>query len=297
MSEPLPSRPAPDRVRALRHNGRPRRFLVHDPTEHGAALLPTVVMLHGAGGTAAWTLAETGWADKADREGFLLVLPEGLRPDLAKPPHFLDNPSVWNDGSPPLVPAAPLADDVGFLDAVLDDVQKSFPVDPRRVYVTGFSNGGGMAFRLGAERAPRYAALAPVAGHCWLADPRPVRPVPTLYLVGSDDPLFPLAGGEIPSPWTGRRIHRPSLADTLRRWAVALGVPPEPAATREDDGVRTVVYHGPHATELTAHVIRGLGHHWPGGRGQFNPRIAGPASDRLRANDVIWEFFQRQSLL
>jgi polyhydroxybutyrate depolymerase len=291
------SGPNLDRARALRHDGRPRRFLVHRPAgRDDSAPLPVVVALHGAGGTAAWTLAETGWADKADREGFLLVLPEGLRPDLSRPPHFLDNPQVWNDGSPKLIRGEPEGDDVGFLDAVLDAVAQDFPANPRRIYVTGFSNGGGMVFRLGAERSRRFAALAPVAGHCWLPDPRPERPPPTLFLAGGDDPLFPLAGGEIVSPWDGTRLRRPPLDQTLRRWAAALGFPPGPPRESEDDGVRTYAFQGREGAEFTARIIPGLGHHWPGGRGQFNPRLAGRPSDRLSANDVIWEFFKWHSL-
>ena len=58
-----------------------------------------------------------------------------------------------------------------------------------------------MAFRLGAERSERFAALAPVAGHCWLPDPRPVRALPTLYLVGTEDPLVPLEGGVVVAPF------------------------------------------------------------------------------------------------
>jgi len=289
------SRPSLNQARALRHDDRPRRYLLHLPAGRADGVaLPAVVVLHGTGGTASWTLGETGWGEKADREGFLAVLPEGLRPDLSKPPHFLDNPQVWNDGSPKLVPHEPEADDVGFLDAVLDDVNGVHPIDLRRVYATGFSNGAGMAFRLGAERSRRYAALAPVAGHCWLADARPERPIPTLVLAGGADPLCPVAGGEIRSPWGGR-THRPALAETLRRWAVALGLPPEPAEERDESDSRTLAYRAG-GTELTARIVPGLGHHWPGGRGQFNPRMAGPPSDRLNGNDVIWEFFKRHPL-
>src|SRR5438093_1377289 len=83
-------RPLLDQARPRRHDGKPRRYLIHQPAGQGDdAPLPVVMVLHGAGGTAAWTLGETGWAAKADHEGFLLVLPEGLRSDLAKPPHFL----------------------------------------------------------------------------------------------------------------------------------------------------------------------------------------------------------------
>jgi polyhydroxybutyrate depolymerase len=261
--------PTLDVMHALPYDGLLRRFLVHSPPDRGAAPLPAVVVLHGAGGTPAWTLDETGWADKADKEGFLVVLPEGLRPDPTKPPSFLENAPVWNDGSQSLALAASEADDLGFIDAVLDAVQKSYAVDRRRIYATGFSNGASMVFRLGAERACRFAALAPVAGYCWLAYPRPERPTPTLFLVGDKDPLFPLEGGEVTSPWTGRRVLRPSLAETLSRRG---------------------------NVELTVRIIHGLGHHWPGGRGQLSRRLAGPPSDRLIANDVIWSFFQRHSI-
>ncbi len=261
--------PLLDQMHTLDHDGQARRFLVHSPPNRGTAPRPIVVVLHGAGGTPAWTLDETGWANKADKEDFFVILPEGVRPDLTKPPSFLENAPVWNDGSPSLAIAASEADDVGFIEAVLDDVQKEYAVDRRRVYATGFSNGAGMIFRLGMERAGRFAALAPVAGYCWLAEPRPKRPTPTLFLVGDADPLFPLEGGEVVSPWTGQRVLRPSLTETLSR--------------RGD-------------VELTVRVIPGLGHHWPGGRGQLNRRLAGPPSDRVIANDVIWSFFQRYSI-
>ena len=105
LRQSVMSRPLLDQAYPLRHGGKARRFLVHRPANRGDdAPLPVVMVLHGAGATAAWTLGDTGWADKSDREGFLVVLPEGLRPDLTKTPHFVDNPQVWNDGSPRLDP-------------------------------------------------------------------------------------------------------------------------------------------------------------------------------------------------
>ena len=86
-----------------------------------------------------------------------------------------------------------------------------------------------LAFRLAAECADWIAALAPVAGHCWIDDPQPERPVPTLYLTGVDDPLIPLAGGRVRTPW-GWVEEKPSVAATLDsedgvRILVARGVP------------------------------------------------------------------------
>ena len=74
-----------------------------------------------------------------------------------------------------------------------------------------------MTFRLGAELSDRFAALAPVASHCWITDPEAGRALPTLFIIGTEDQLVPLAGGESTLPW-GRRTT-PPVAETLSRWA------------------------------------------------------------------------------
>src|SRR5262245_50351458 len=132
-----------------------RSYLVHHPSPAPPAQWPVVMFLHGAGATAAWAMTETRLDAAADRNGFLLVLPEGTRPDPTRPPGFLSNPPVWNDGPRRGEMGVERADDVGFLSAVLDDLARHHPIDPARVYVTGFSNGAGMTFRLAAERAER----------------------------------------------------------------------------------------------------------------------------------------------
>ena len=66
-------------------------------------------------------------------------------------------------------------------------------------------------------------AIAPIAGYCPHVS-RVVRSVPTLFIVGSDDPLVPIDGGDIRSPWDGRIEHRPPLSHSLARWAKALGL-------------------------------------------------------------------------
>lgn len=257
----------------------------------GLSPRPLVVFLHGAGGTAAWADSETGWSVLAAREGFALALPEGTPPHPDRPPKFLTNPQRWNDGSPSPVGDA---DDVAFLAAVLDDAAARTPIDPARVYVTGFSNGAGMTFRAAAELAGRFAAAAPVAGLCWVRDPRPARPVPTLYLVGTADPLIPLRGGDVRSPWLHRIVRRPPVADTLERWAAGLGCAAGPEVEADAGGVRVEAYPGP--AEFRAVLIDGLGHHWPGGKGQLSHKIAGPPSNTLDATTDVWRFFRRHAL-
>jgi polyhydroxybutyrate depolymerase len=263
-----------------------RREWLFFPAPQGA---PLIIFLTGTGATADWSDRETGWSELAAREGFALAVPEALPPNPTAAPSFLANPPRWNDGSPALFDSA-APDDVAFLTALIDDTVHRFGVDPRRVFVVGFSNGAGMAFRLAAERAEKVAAVAPVAGHCWLTDPRPAQPVSTLYTIGTRDLLIPFRGGEVTLPWNRRLVRRPPVAETLERWARAIGCAPVPEVRSDDGTVRVERYPGP--VVFDAVIVEGLGHHWPGGRALLNPRVAGPPSAAVNATQMIWEFFR-----
>jgi polyhydroxybutyrate depolymerase len=267
--------------------GLERHALVYTPVGMPADSWPVVLMLHGAGGTSQWMLLETRWDEEAEHGKFVVVLPDATLPQPDLPLQFFKNPQVWNDGSG-LPPASWVqVDDVGFLRSLLDELPKRIPVDERRIYVAGFSNGASMAFRVGVELSDRIAAIAPVAGYCWQRRPKPTRTVPALYLIGDQDPLVPLAGGAVNTPW-GKSVRKPPVRETLARWSALRGGPAEPVSIHSDEGI-TTEHFGP---MLETKIIPGLGHHWPGGRGGLSPRIAGPYSDRLNATKVIWKFFR-----
>src|SRR5262249_43015032 len=111
------------------------------------------------------------------------------------------------------------------------------------------------------------------------------------------DPLLPLDGGTVVSPWSGQAEARPPVRETLEKWAKALGCPAGPRPVGDENGVRTVAY-GPcrGGVEVPAVTVARVGHHWPGGRGQLKRSLAGMPSDRFNANEAIWEFFRRHSL-
>ena len=118
--------------------------------------LPVVVLLHGLGATAAWQSDYFLLGPLADAKGFLLALPDGTRGAGAD--------RFWN-GTDACCDFDGLGvDDVRYLDALLDDVSAHHRVDPKRVYLIGFSNGGFMAHRFACERAARVAGFASEAG-------------------------------------------------------------------------------------------------------------------------------------
>jgi polyhydroxybutyrate depolymerase len=276
-----------------------RRFTVHVPPGYdGKKPVPVVVMLHGGGGTSQAAALETGWGAKADEDGFLAVFPNAIPPDPNAPSSFARNPQLWNDGSDRFYPGQNAVDDVGFIAAMLDDLQARFAVDRKRIYVTGFSNGASMSFLVGARLAGRIAAIAPVAGASWMSRVEPQRPLSMLYLTGTADPLNPIEGG-VPRLASGgsdrvRGKPKPPVRDSILKWAEALGCPATPREKSPAKGVRTQSY-GPcrDGAEVVYLAVEGLGHTWAGGKSLLPDYMVGARSDRIRATDVIWEFFER----
>jgi polyhydroxybutyrate depolymerase len=277
--------------------GTQRSALLHD-TQIGAvpaAGRPLVVMLHGAGATARIAAQQTRWIEKADAVGAAVVFPEGVARDPQAAPQFRLNPQAWNDGSGRGHVARLVGiDDVGFVAAVIEASAERLLLDRARVYVAGFSNGASLAFRVAAELSDRVAAAVAVAGHCWIEPPLLVRPVPLLYVLGGADPLNPLDGGEIETPW-GQREYHPPPARSVARWRTAIGATAPGHVLRDADGVHEERHDGLAGAELGVLTLAQMGHVWPGGPRLLPERIVGRRTDVVDATELAWSFFSRHS--
>lgn len=256
-----------------------RRYVLHSPAR-ATNLRAAVLMLDGRGGTPWTAMKSSGWSPKADEEGFLAVYPEAFRLDPKGPQHFLTNPQMWNSNSD-----RSDVDDVAFLKSVIDDVIQNHGADPQRIFMSGFSNGAAMTFRMAAEFPNVLAAIAPVSGPCRVRDVKLPRVVPTIFFFGKLDPLAPFDGGTVTLPWGPTENRRP-VHTSVHAWADALGIS-DPPAVEERDGV-TIEHYGDH---FQFHVIHDLGHVWPGGHRLLPEKMVGVTSDRVKATDEIWKFF------
>ena len=130
--------------------GLTRSALVHaPPAARSGRPLPLVLALHGVGGNGKFMEEYTGLSRLSNRKGFVVAYPSAY-----------GSPARWNIAGPP--GAEP--DDVAFGRDLLDALGARLCIDTGRVFVTGVSNGGGMAARLGCELSDRLRAIAPVAG-------------------------------------------------------------------------------------------------------------------------------------
>ena len=286
----------------LRHGGRLRRYLVDVPpsaaSESGS--LPVVLAFHGGGGNAAQFRNSNGLLGVSNREGFVLVHPDGTgRLRL----------HTWNAGSCCGSAADEQVDDVGFVDALLDSLALHLALDPARVYATGHSNGGMMSYRLAEEIPERLAAIASVGGARLPALGRgPKVPVSVLHVHSVDDPRALYHGGMGPPfPFTNRRVEHPSVDEVLDDWRGVNGCtgPPETAENR------AVMVPGPGDERHTATLLswepcasgapvlhwrmEGPGHGWPGDSVRpIRQEIIGAPTSVILAAEEVWAFFESQ---
>jgi polyhydroxybutyrate depolymerase len=281
------------------HAGRERSAIVHVPARAVEKReLAVVLNFHGGGGHGA-NQQEYSLIDRlADRETFLAVYPNGTG-------RFDKRLLTWNAGSCCGYAAINNIDDIEFVRALTGKLAESVPIDRRRIYATGLSNGGMMAHRLAAEAADVIAAVAPVAGGMVLPRIKSARAVPVMHIHSVDDPRALYSGGlGPPFPLTKSRAFHPNVDRMIVRWAAHNGCSAEPVISerRRDKDARAHTatrYLFPHCrdnSEVILWKLTGAGHVWPGGKPNFMERLLGPSTDIIGANAEMWQFFKRFSL-
>jgi polyhydroxybutyrate depolymerase len=181
---------ASDPYQTLQHDGIDRHYLIRTPAESALRVgsVPLVLVLHGGGGNADNAERMTGFTAKAQREGFIVVYPEGSS-------RFRQKLLTWNAGHCCGYAMEHKVDDVGFIRSLIQQLLEQYPIDPARVYVTGMSNGGMMTHRLGRELAGQVAAIAPVVATVFGDESRAGQPVSALMFNGMRDESVPYLGG------------------------------------------------------------------------------------------------------
>ena len=181
-----PSLQAADSLIAQRWtvDGVPREALLHVPPTAKTTPAPLLFVYHGHGGTMEWSASRTAFHREWPEA--IVVYPQGL-----KTPGVLTDPEGKRPGWQSV--AGQQGDrDLHFFDAMLESLRKDYRVDDKRIFVTGHSNGGSMAYLLWAERGDELAGVAPTATAAFHLI-RKLEPKPAFILAGENDPLVKYA--------------------------------------------------------------------------------------------------------
>jgi polyhydroxybutyrate depolymerase len=262
-------------------SGETRQYLLYVPKSYNpAAATPLVISLHAFGLTPVWQKQISHWNELADESGFIVVYPAGT-----------GVPKLWraklDDGG-----KYDIDIDVAFISDLIDELERKYSIDSKRIYVNGFSNGGGMAYGLYCRLSHRIAAVGMVAGAILLPWDKchAAQPTPVIAFHGTADPITFYGGGysklfKVTFPsiegWIGEFSRRNRCAGALSRSAVGSEVS------------RLQYSRCARDAEVVLYAIDGGGHTWPGGRPLH---FVGHTTNDVNATRVTWEFFSRHSL-
>jgi polyhydroxybutyrate depolymerase len=298
-------------VFTLRFGGLERDYRLHVPPAAASGRpLPLVLNLHGATQNGQLEEITSDMDPNADMNGYLVAYPDGTRISkvLTPDPVAKNAQYGWNAGQCCGLPVTKHVDDVGFLLKVIADIASRTPVDLRRVYMTGISNGGMMAYAMAAEASGHVAAISSVSGQVELPVIHPTRAVPTMEFHSVNDPIAKFDGTPSAKP-----LLRLSVMEGIDQWVKADGCDKQPTTGTEIVGTAGSISAGETATPITYTHCRsgtevalwrftGSGHVWPGSPLNMGPEknwiLAGVGRGivLVNADETMWQFFEKYSL-
>ena len=252
-----------------------RSVLFIHPSASSSTKAPILIMLHGSGGSPIDIANNTRAGSLAAQMGYWVILP----------PQANDE---WNINA---ANTADTVDDVGFLKTLIQTAVAQYPVDATRISVTGMSEGGFMAMRMACDASSLLASVSAVAAEMITPEVKlclPSRPLPTLYVMGTADPVVPYGGNSTFdgalnafNVWAGF-----NACNTQKNVVTALPIV-------VNDGTSVTLQHNAACTsrgETDLYIVQNGGHAWPGGTQAGTTGPNGLVSGNLNATQTIGSF-------
>jgi polyhydroxybutyrate depolymerase len=279
-----------------------RQYLVYVPTSPAfdpGRPSPVVFMFHGSSGDGEKFLEISGWREKAEQEGFVAVFPTALQYWVlensrwsTKWNHFTLTDEIDVSKRLPGYPEdSPWpTDDVAFTRAMIADLEANLDIDPKRIFVSGFSNGGQFAARLAVEASDVIAAVASAAGNLD-AEHTPVERVSVCVTIGTlDDRFYEAWGVPPPIPLEISSLFAIEGARSLTgEYLATFDLLDTPTETREEANFTEVRWTTPDAAagnpggnELIFALLGDVTHQYP--TGDNNP-------EGFVMTEILWPFF------
>ncbi len=291
---------------SLIHDRLKRTYHVYAPSSYDKNIkTPVVFVIHGGGGNGDQVRGTQNMDEIADREGFVVVYPDGTGKEIFGKKLF-----TWNSGSCCGQAVEKKIDDVGFFEKMIDELPNNFNVDTNRIYVTGISNGGQMSHRLACELSDKITAVAPIAGPVGVDESmpacNPTRAVPILIYHGKKDPCAlyeggcPQAGGcfkEATGIGGGEVTCIIPVEEIRDKWLMRNRCSSSSSITYQKGDVTCLTYYECNEnSEVVLCTSETAGHTWPSGEpGRLEKDVVGAITYDF-SNQEIWEFFEKHSI-
>lgn len=289
MSAPAGAAPAPaaSTEATLRTpDGRDRTYHLYVPPGLDPDRpVPLLVALHGGTGWGLQFERSSGFDALAERHGFVVVYPDGVGVGASGAAL-----RTWNGGGCCGPAARQQVDDVGFVRQLIDEVRRTHAIDPDRIFATGHSNGGILAYRLACEASDVVVAIGVQSSSLELDHCRPSQPVSAIHIHGTADRNLPIAGGRGPDGVSGVSFRVP--IEGARTLATANGCRSTPSTKRDPANSDVTVTRWTSCdggTEVRFVTVKGASHAWMG-HATAATRVVGPAYEQLDSSEVIWQF-------
>jgi len=265
-------------TRTLTYDGLERSYLLYVPAFMDLEQpVPVVFVFHGGTGNARSAVIMSRFSEVADQNDFVVIYPNGT--------NRLGDDAIltWNAGDCCGYAQRQKVDDVGFVSAIVSDLQSLVTVDPKRIYATGMSNGGMLVNRLACEATDVFAAIAPVAGTLNFPQCDPSQSISVIEFHGTADQHVPYAGGYGPASLTD--VDFASVQDTIEFWVTSNQCDSRPQVNSHEDIQHEKWDECADSTVVELYTIINGEHHWPGGS------FSG-STQTISASQLIWEFFE-----
>ncbi len=221
------------------------------------------------------------FSELADEKGFIAAYPNGTG-------KLEDKVLTWNGGTCCGYAVTNQIDDVGFIRALIAEVQSKYKIDSKRIYATGMSNGGIFSYRLACDTSDIFAAIAPVSGTQNTIPCNPVQPVSVIHFHGTADEHVPYNGGAEDQSLVD--VNFVSVKDSIDFWFSEDQCQQIPQTETFADIQHDMYSNCANGTAVELYTIIDGKHAWPGGGGPAWVRGDQP-TQTISATKIIWEFF------
>lgn len=282
--------PSGHQKRSLTVQGQERTYYVYTPSslKENAFQYPLIIALHGGGSNPERLIDATQLSVRAREDDIIIAYPLGTGDGDAR--------LYWNAGvccgSAQENPAA----DEEFIETLLTNLVQTLPVDQKRIYIAGFSNGGMLAYRLASRLGDRLAAVGIVAGAMFDDQPRPVAPVSLILFHGLADNVIPAQGGISKKSSMKSEVSAPfkPINDIHQFWRQENKCPHPPTETKAGNITTYASHNCADNVSVVLNTIRNSGHNWPGAsQGVYSALDDGSFYLGFSATAAMLSFFEK----